>query len=72
MRSIRPAAILVICSALIFAGGLLTGRLRAQQSGASVSPYYVTTFVDLIPARRWSKNTWTPHAKSPATRPRWR
>lgn len=52
MRSIRPAAILVICAAVIFAGGLLTGRLRAQQSGAKVSPYYVITFVDLIPPNK--------------------
>lgn len=52
MRSIRPVAILVLCAALIFAGGLLTGRLRAQQSGASVSPYYVITFVDLIPPNK--------------------
>lgn len=52
MRSIRPTAILVICAALIFAGGLLTGRLRAQQTGASVSPYYVITFVDLIPPNK--------------------
>jgi quinol monooxygenase YgiN len=52
MRSIRPAAILVICAALIFAGGLLTGKLRAQQSGSNVSPYYVITFVDLIPPNK--------------------
>ena len=52
MRSIRPAAILLICAAMIFAGALLTGRLRAQQSAASVSPYYVITFVDLIPPNK--------------------
>ena len=47
MRSIRSAMILIVCAAVLFAGGLLTGRLRAQQSG--VTPYYVITFVDLIP-----------------------
>jgi quinol monooxygenase YgiN len=47
MRSIRSAVILTVCAAMLFAGGLLTGRLRAQQSGAM--PYYVITFVDLIP-----------------------
>jgi quinol monooxygenase YgiN len=49
MRLIRPAVVLLICAALVFGGGVLTGRLRAQQSGASPSPYYVITFVDLIP-----------------------
>jgi len=49
MRSIRPAVILLICAALFFGGGVLTGRLRAQQSAASPSPFYVITFVDLIP-----------------------
>ena len=49
MRSIRPAMILLVSAALFFAGGMLTGRLRAQQSGGSPSPYYVITFVDLIP-----------------------
>lgn len=48
MRSIRPAVILLVSAALVFAGGMLTGRLRAQ-SGGSPSPYYVITFVDLIP-----------------------
>ena len=47
MRFIRSAMILTVCAAVLFAGGLLTGRLRAQQSG--VTPYYVITFVDLIP-----------------------
>jgi len=47
MRFIRSAMILIVCAAVLFAGGLLTGRLRAQQSG--VTPYYVITFVDLIP-----------------------
>jgi quinol monooxygenase YgiN len=47
MRSIRSAVMFMICAALLFGGGLLTGRLRAQQSGAM--PYYVITFVDLIP-----------------------
>ena len=49
MRSIRPAVFLLLSAALVFAGGMLTGRLRAQQSGASPSPYSVITFVDLIP-----------------------
>ena len=49
MRLIRPAVVLLICAALVFGGGVLTGRLRAQQSGVSPSPYYVITFVDLIP-----------------------
>jgi quinol monooxygenase YgiN len=49
MRLIRPAVVLLICAALVFGGGVLTGRLRAQQSGAGPSPYYVITFVDLIP-----------------------
>jgi quinol monooxygenase YgiN len=47
MRFIRSAMIVIVCAAVLFAGGLLTGRLRAQQSG--VTPYYVITFVDLIP-----------------------
>lgn len=47
MRSIRSAVLLTVCAAMLFAGGLLTGRLRAQQSGAM--PFYVITFVDLIP-----------------------
>jgi quinol monooxygenase YgiN len=50
MRSIRPVLFLLVSAALIFAGGMLTGRLRAQQSGAS--PYYVITFVDLIPPNK--------------------
>lgn len=49
MRSIRPAVILLVSAALVFAGGILTGRLRAQQSGSGVSPFYVITFVDLVP-----------------------
>jgi len=52
MRSIRPVVVLLISAALVFAGGMLTGRLRAQQSGASPSPYYVITFVDLIPPNK--------------------
>jgi quinol monooxygenase YgiN len=52
MRSIRPAVILVICAALVFGGGLLTGRLRAQQSASSPAPFYVITFVDLIPPNK--------------------
>jgi quinol monooxygenase YgiN len=52
MRSIRPAVFLLLSAALVFAGGMLTGRLRAQQSGASPSPYYVITFVDLIPPNK--------------------
>ena len=52
MRSIRPAVILLVSAAVIFAGGLLTGRLRAQQSGASPTPFYVITFVDLIPPNK--------------------
>ena len=52
MRSIRPAVVLLISAALVFAGGVLTGRLRAQQSGASPSPFYVITFVDLIPPNK--------------------
>jgi len=49
MRSIRPAVICLLSAALLFAGGLLTGRLPAQQSAASPSPFYVITFVDLVP-----------------------
>jgi quinol monooxygenase YgiN len=49
MRLIRPVVILLICAALVFGGGVLTGRLRAQQSASSPTPYYVITFVDLIP-----------------------
>jgi quinol monooxygenase YgiN len=52
MRSIRRAMILLFSAALVFAGGLLTTRLRAQQSGSNVSPYYVITFVDLIPPNK--------------------
>jgi quinol monooxygenase YgiN len=52
MRSIRPAVILMVSAALLFAGSMFTGRLRAQQSGSSVSPYYVITFVDLIPPNK--------------------
>jgi quinol monooxygenase YgiN len=52
MRSIRPAVILLVSATLVFAGGMLTGRLRAQQSGASPTPYYVITFVDLIPPNK--------------------
>jgi quinol monooxygenase YgiN len=52
MRSIRPVVVLLLSAALVFAGGMLTGRLRAQQSGASPSPYYVITFVDLIPPNK--------------------
>ena len=52
MRSIRPAVFLLLSAALVFAGGMLTGRLRAQQSGASPSPYYVITFVDLTPPNK--------------------
>jgi quinol monooxygenase YgiN len=51
MRSIRPAVILLLCAALVFGGGMLTGRLRAQQS-AGPSPFYVITFVDLIPPNK--------------------
>jgi quinol monooxygenase YgiN len=50
MRSIRPAVVLLVSAALVFGAGMLTGRLRAQQSGAS--PYYVITFVDLIPPNK--------------------
>lgn len=52
MRSIRPAVILLICAALVFGGGVLTGRLRAQQSASSPAPFYVITFVDLIPPNK--------------------
>jgi len=52
MRSIRPAVVLLVSAAVLFAGGMLTGRLRAQQSGASPSPFYVITFVDLIPPNK--------------------
>jgi quinol monooxygenase YgiN len=52
MRLIRPAVISLFCAALVFAGGMLTGRLRAQQSGATVTPFYVITFVDLIPPNK--------------------
>jgi quinol monooxygenase YgiN len=52
MRSIRPAVILFICAALVFGGGVLTGRLRAQQSASSPAPFYVITFVDLIPPNK--------------------
>lgn len=52
MRLIRPAVILLICAALVFGGGVLTGRLRAQQSASSPTPFYVITFVDLIPPNK--------------------
>src|SRR5690349_24961182 len=52
MRSIRPAVILLVSAALVFGGGMLTARLRAQQSAASPSPFYVITFVDLIPPNK--------------------
>ena len=52
MRSIRPAVALLVSAVLLFAAGMLTGRLRAQQAGASPSPYYVITFVDLIPPNK--------------------
>jgi quinol monooxygenase YgiN len=52
MRSIRPAVILLVSAALVLSAAMLTGRLRAQQSGASPSPFYVITFVDLIPPNK--------------------
>jgi quinol monooxygenase YgiN len=52
MRLIRPVVILLICAALVFGGGALTGRIRAQQSVSSPTPYYVITFVDLIPPNK--------------------
>ena len=52
MRSIRKAVILLVSAALFIAGGMLVGRLRAQQSAASPSPFYVITFVDLIPPNK--------------------
>ncbi len=52
MRVIRPSLIILLSAALVLGGALLTGRLRAQQSGSSVSPYYVITFVDLIPPNK--------------------
>jgi quinol monooxygenase YgiN len=52
MRLIRPAVISLVCASMVFAGAMFTGRLRAQQSGASATPYYVITFVDLIPPNK--------------------
>jgi quinol monooxygenase YgiN len=52
MRSIRKPLIVLLSAALLIAGGLLAGRLGAQQSGASPSPFYVITFVDLIPPNK--------------------
>jgi quinol monooxygenase YgiN len=52
MRSIRPAVILLVSAALVLSAAMLTGRLRAQQSGANPSPFYVITFVDLIPPNK--------------------
>jgi quinol monooxygenase YgiN len=52
MRSIRTAVILLASLALLIAGGMLAGRLRAQQSGASPTPFYVITFVDLTPPNK--------------------
>ena len=52
MRSIPKAVILLLSAALLISGGMLTGRLRAQQSGASPMPFYVITFVDLIPPNK--------------------
>lgn len=52
MRSIRPAVIVIVSAGLLFAGSMFIGRLRAQQSASSVSPYYVITFVDLIPPNK--------------------
>jgi quinol monooxygenase YgiN len=53
MSSIRRAVILVSSAALVFAGGILAGRLRAQQPAltapANPSPYYVVDFVDIAP-----------------------
>ena len=52
MRSIRMAVILLVSAAVLISGGLLAGRLRAQQSAASPAPFYVLTFVDLIPPNK--------------------
>jgi len=52
MRSIRPAVIVLLSAALVVAGGMLRGGLRAQQAGASPSPFYVIAFVDLIPPNK--------------------
>ena len=47
--SIRWTVLTLSLAVLVCGGGILAGRLRAQQSGGSPSPYYVITFVDLIP-----------------------
>lgn len=52
MRSIRPALILLISASLVLGGATLTGRLRAQQPASSPTPFYVITFVDLIPPNK--------------------
>jgi quinol monooxygenase YgiN len=52
MRSIRPALILLISASLVLGGAMLTGRLRAQQPASSPTPFYVITFVDLIPPNK--------------------
>lgn len=52
MRSIRKPVILLVSAVLLIAGGMFGGRLRAQQSGASPTPFYVITFVDLIPPNK--------------------
>ena len=55
MHSIRRALMILLSAGLVFAGGMLAGRLRAQQPASTPSnpsPFYVTTFVDLIPPNR--------------------
>ena len=56
MRSIRWAVLSLSLAALVFGGGILAGRLRAQQPAASApahpAPYYVITFVDIVPNNR--------------------
>jgi quinol monooxygenase YgiN len=57
MRLSRWAMAILFSAALIFAGGILSGRLRAQQSAALVAPanptpYYVINFVDIVPGNK--------------------
>lgn len=53
MGSIRRAVFIACSAALVFAGGILTGRLRAQQptltAPANPAPYYIVNFVDITP-----------------------
>ncbi len=57
MRLSRWAMAILFSAVLIFASGILTGRLGAQQSAPLVAPanpmpYYVINFVDIVPGNK--------------------